>query len=449
MKLKNWQTFLEYIADSYELDGKPREVFLTRFSSENWRKNDKEICELIETSLEVYKKHMTKVYEKLGGISGCPELDPRNQGPGKFGKLLEWLRHTKHPEWLINSRATVTTDTNPFNYEAPVPLNSCFYVERPPVESDCYQAIRQPGALIRIKAARQMGKTSLLDRILAYAGKQGYRRVRLNLLQVEEAKFSDLDKFLRWFCTYISDKLQSSHQLNDYWNEDRGSMTSCTRYFEVLLRQEDNPLVLGLDGIDRVFQHPEVTQDFFYLLRSWHEEANNLEIWEQLRLVVVHCTEDYGRLDINQSPFNVGLPVELEEFTQAQVEELVQKHRLDWYGNQAQQLMAMVGGHPCLVQSALFYLAAHPEVTVEKFLQSASTDAGIYGRHLRPLLVTLRDQPDLAAAFKQVITTNEPVQLGVIQGYKLHSMGLIKWQDNQVIPRCELYKLYFRERLET
>ncbi|MHC5771054.1 MAG: AAA-like domain-containing protein, partial [Nostoc sp.] len=294
-----------------------------------------------------------------------------------------------------------------------------------------------------------MGKTSLLDRILAYAGKQGYRRVRLNLLQVEEAKFSDLDKFLRWFCTYISDKLQSSHQLNDYWNEDRGSMTSCTRYLEVLLRQEDNPLVLGLDGIDRVFQYPEVTQDFFYLLRSWHEEANNLEIWEQLRLVVVHCTEDYGRLDINQSPFNVGLPVELEEFTQAQVEELVQKHRLDWYGNQAQQLMAMVGGHPCLVQSALFYLAAHPEVTVEKFLQSASTDAGIYGRHLRPLLVTLKDQPDLAAAFKQVITTNEPVQLGVIQGYKLHSMGLIKWQDNQVIPRCELYKLYFRERLET
>jgi hypothetical protein len=39
-------------------------------------------------------------------------------------------------------------------------------VERPPVEANCYQEIVKPGALIRVKAPRQMGKTSLMQRIL-------------------------------------------------------------------------------------------------------------------------------------------------------------------------------------------------------------------------------------------------------------------------------------------
>jgi hypothetical protein len=36
-----------------------------------------------------------------------------------------------------------------------VPLESVFYVERSPLEADCYKTILQPGALIRIKAPRQ------------------------------------------------------------------------------------------------------------------------------------------------------------------------------------------------------------------------------------------------------------------------------------------------------
>ncbi|NEO49996.1 MAG: hypothetical protein F6K55_40285, partial [Moorea sp. SIO4A3] len=35
------------------------------------------------------------------------------------------------------------------------------YIERPPVEARCYQEIVKPGALIRIKAPKRMGKTLL------------------------------------------------------------------------------------------------------------------------------------------------------------------------------------------------------------------------------------------------------------------------------------------------
>jgi len=116
--------------------------------------------------------------------------------------------------------------------DGPVPLRSQFYVERPPIETDCYQTILQPGALIRIKAPRKMGKTSLLDRIIEYAETQDYRTVRLNLRQIEQAKFSDLDKFLRCFCACISDKLNPEAVLSDYWNTDD--------YFRLMSHQNTN-----------------------------------------------------------------------------------------------------------------------------------------------------------------------------------------------------------------
>ena len=161
---------------------------------------------------------------------------------------------------------------------------------------------------------------------------------------------------------------------------------------------------------------------------------------------MVHSPEDDGPLDINQSPLNVGLPVELTEFTPQQVEDLARRHQLDWNNGQVQQLMAMVGGHPYLVRLALYHLARQ-DVTLEPLLQDAPTDAGIYEEHLRRHWGSLKENPELAAALKQVVTTTEPVRLETMQAYKLYSMGLIKRQGDRVTSHCELYQQYFRERL--
>jgi DNA-binding Xre family transcriptional regulator len=341
--------------------------------------------------------------------------------------------------------------------DGPVPLDSRFYVERPAIEILCYQEILRSGALLRIKAPSKMGKTSVLDRTVDSADKQGYKTVRLNLLQASGAEFSNLDKFLRWFCVCVSHKLHLPAPLNDYWDEDRGSIVNCTTYFqEHLLEQIDTPLVLALDEVDRVFQFPEITTDFFPMLRSWHEEAKNVDIWKQLRLVVVHSTENYGSLDINQSPFNVGLAVELKEFTSEQVADLARRHQLHWNDTQVQHLMAMVGGHPYLVRLALYHLAQPSMLSsntqglgecLEQLLQNAPRDTGIYDAYLRGHLKTLKENPKLAVAFKQIVSTSEPGRLETMEAYKLYSMGLIKRLGEYVTPRYELYRLYFREKL--
>lgn len=83
-------------------------------------------------------------------------------------------------------------NSNPENQEIPlskfslehpsgqVPLDSPFYVKRFPIEERCYEQIHKPGSLIRIKAPRQMGKSSLLARIIDKSQSQGDSTVTLD-----------------------------------------------------------------------------------------------------------------------------------------------------------------------------------------------------------------------------------------------------------------------------
>lgn len=332
--------------------------------------------------------------------------------------------------------------------EGLVRLGSPLYIQRS-VEARCYTTIAQAGALIRIKAPRQMGKTSLMARIVHHAKTLGYRTVRLNLCQAEEPCATNLNHFLRWFSACLSQKLHLSACLDDYWDTDRGSIFNCTTYVQDhILEQIRDPIVIALDDVDHVFQSPDISQGFLAMLRLWYEEAKTTECWEQVRLIIAHSTEDYGRLDIHQSPLNVGLPVELEEFTPEQVSYLVTCQHLDRPSYLVQPLMALVGGHPYLINLALYHLACQ-DISLERLLAEAATNTGIYEDHLRRHLVVLQQQPDLAAAFYQVVTAPDPVALETMYTYQLYSMGLLRRQFDAVIPRCELYRQYFRDRLSS
>jgi hypothetical protein len=333
-----------------------------------------------------------------------------------------------------------------------VSLNSGFYVERPPIEERCYQEILQPGALIRIKAPGLMGKTSLMARILAHARQHNYQTVTLSLDLADNGVFSNLDRFLRWFCEGIGRRLKQLERLDDYWTT-YGSKDKTTAYFEECLLEEiTSPLVIGLDGVDRIFPYREIADDFFSLLRAWYEYAKygdySSELWKKLRLVLVHSKEVYIPLDINQSPFNVGLSVELQEFSQQQVEDLVWRHKgLNYQTEQVEKLMQMLGGHPYLVRLALYHIQKE-QITLESLLQTAHTEVGIYSDHLRRHLHHLRQHPEIVTAYKQVVTTPEPVELDDELVFKLHSMGLVvHCHQNQVTCRCDLYRQYFAHHL--
>ncbi|MBD2077080.1 AAA-like domain-containing protein [Phormidium sp. FACHB-592] len=332
-----------------------------------------------------------------------------------------------------------------------VPLESTFYIERPPIEAQCYQEIVHPGALIRIKAPRQMGKTSLMARMLDQARKQGYRAVHLSFQLAPSNVLSNVDKLMRWFCLCVSRSLSLPNQLADYWDDIFDGNYNSTSYFEqYLLVATNSPLVIGLDEVDRVFAYPEIANDFFGLLRAWYEKAKygdrDSDTWKKLRLIVIHSTEVYIPMNLNQSPFNVGLSIELPEFTIEQVQDLTQRYHLDWTLDQIKALMRLVGGHPYLVRVAMYHVA-HQAIAFEQVLEQAPTEAGVYSDHLRRHLWNLEQYPELANAFSDVVIAKVPITLRPILAFKLRSLGLVTIVNNHVTPRCELYQQYFSQHL--
>lgn len=323
------------------------------------------------------------------------------------------------------------------------------YIERSPVEANCYQELTKPGSLIRIKAPQGMGKTRLVNQILKHAKTQGYQTITWNLQQPNAEVLQNLDKLLRSLCEKVRRKLRLQDSVSESWDEFASANDNCTYYFEdYVLEALETPLVLALDNVDEIFRYPEIASDFLKLLRSWHEEAKNNDLWQNLHLIVAHSTEAYIAMDTNHSPFNVGLPVELPEFNQEQVQEFSYQYGLNLSNEEIEQLMAMVGGHPYLVQKA-FYCLTQPGGKLETFLEKAVTEAGDYNSYLLEHLDALQDNPKLKEAMYQIVTADAPVRLEPGLIFQLDSMGLIRKQGNEVEPRNNLFRIYFRERLNS
>jgi hypothetical protein len=336
----------------------------------------------------------------------------------------------------------------------PVPLNSQLYIERPPIEAQTKADILKPGSLIRLKAPRQMGKTSLLRRILAHAQRQHLRPITLSFHRADRIIYDNLDHFLRWFCANISHQLGLEVNLDIYWNSEIGSKVSCSAYLEdYVLKQVEGSLVIALDELNEVFHYPNISAEFLPLLRSWYEDAREFEPWQRIRWILVHATDVYVPLQMNQSPFNVGLAIKLPSFSLPQVQDLAQRHGLDWVGERggAERLLSLlqvISYRPGLVRLALYAMAQH-ETPLEQIIEEAPTQSGIYSDHLRELLAALYPHPDLQAAFRSVIIASEPVTLEPIMAYRLESLGLISVNKNQATPSCELYRRYFLDFLPT
>jgi diguanylate cyclase (GGDEF)-like protein len=389
-----------------------------------------------------------------------------------FRRCLESRPLTSSQYQLIqNSRSTLTA--LPEFPDSPIPPNSPFYIPRSPIEELAEAEITEPGSVIRIIAPRKMGKSSLMLRLLDHAIQKSYYTVNLDLRQADDQIFSSLNKFLRWFCANLSLELGRAPQLHEYWNDELGSKVSCSVYIQhYILESIPTSLVLGFNEFDRIFKHPDIASEFLPLIRLWSEQAKSIEIWQKLRLVVSYSTEIYIPLKLTQSPFNMGLPLTLPPLTPKQVQVLALRYRLEWIGNtEIRQLMDTLGGHPYLIQLALYYFKYSDSITLNqaissstavtdgatptdqqqqlftRFIRQAATESGIYSDYLRGLLTTLNQEPELTAIVKQMLLQDRPIELEPLHIYQLKSLGLVKLEGDRVILSCDLYRQYFSKQL--
>lgn len=360
------------------------------------------------------------------------------------------------PELVSNeARRQAGIVENPITYEITYPecsevLDSPFYIQRDDIDNRCQNLIDRQGCLIRIKAPKQMGKTSLINRLFDHAEKEGNYIVYYDFSFIDVNTLNNIDSFFYSLSSYIAEELSDLTNKNfnlEAWNQNNSLTTECTKFLKKSLLEIERPLVLIFDETDRIFQYESVYQSFAPMLRYWHNKGKTSSVWKKLKLILAHSTEEYVKLDINQSPFtNVGETINLVDFTVSQVTELAIRHGIT-DETIVNSLMALVGGHPYLIRLALYHLAKE-NLSLKQLLVEAATDSGIYRDHLQRHLMRLQNNPSLATAFQQVVRSEQPIIIREQHlKHKLEGMGLIKIYGNLASVRYELYRNYFNAHL--
>lgn len=328
-----------------------------------------------------------------------------------------------------------------------MPLDSLFYVDRPILESLCYEAIGQPGAMLNIRAPKQMGKTSLMTRILARASSLGYHTVSVSLQLADGEILENLERFLKWFCARVSKQLGLPNALADFWDNSWGSKSNATDYFnDVLLANLARPLIIAIDELNQLFAYPDIARELLLLLRTWSEQARVKVVdsnpWHKLRLVMVHSAEILMPPSINPSLLNTGLVIELPEFTPAQVQDLAQRWEQEITEQQIEQLITLLGGHPYRLQLA-FYCLQQQTITLEKLLENSEITLAIYAEHLQQQWWNLQRYPDLVIVFREIVRTSSSIDCEVEQAFQLQQMGLVRLDSLRASLVCELFRPFF------
>ncbi|MDJ0600932.1 MAG: AAA-like domain-containing protein [Crocosphaera sp.] len=455
-------------------------------------KSYEEIANKLDIVESTLRKHVSAIYDELVG-----DLFPEKSRI-RFSDL-EKLIHQYQPSLLNNS--------------TPLPSPRDTYIERHPIDQVCQEEIRQPGALLVIKAPPKMGKTMLLSQVIKNIIQQEYRSVVLSVRLAAKNSFytedkqekdkKNIDDLLYWLCTSVTQTLllsgesignkdnhniSNQEQFKEFWETSLGdSPVKCTTYFEKYLLSRNKPLVLGLDDLDSLDFDSQfnntVASDFFALLRTWHEKAAIRPIWDNLRLILVQ-SQDYTLNTLNRSPLaNIGTHIKLEEFTEEQVKQLGSIYKLKLQNEQIKALMELVGGHPYLIHEAV-QTVARWGTNLDKILQDATTETGIYGSYLVDLLRKLQLQIDkenknmsrdlsletnqenktklkniqnmevlksshssLLESLKQLINHKEGKEFESRIKEILDELGLIKREGNLVFLRCELYRQYLKQQV--
>jgi len=295
-----------------------------------------------------------------------------------------------------------------------------------------------------------MGKTSLLARGLQQARKSGAKVALTDFQKLNAKHLADVEAFYLTLGEFVADQLDLSVHPEDVWDKRRSPNTNFERYLrrEVLGKVSGN-FVWGLDEVDRLFTCA-FGSEVFGLFRSWHNERalDPQGPWSRLTLAIAYATEAHLFItDVNQSPFNVGTRLTLDDLTLKQVLDLNQRYESPLQSNiELQEFYSLLGGQPYLVRRGFNDLASG-SVSFAEFKANADRDEGVFGDHLRRILVLLAKDPELSNAVRGVLD-GQPCPSSATF-YRLRSAGLMRGDSPQEArPRCEIYARYLRRHIQ-
>ncbi|MBR1121684.1 AAA-like domain-containing protein [Bradyrhizobium lablabi] len=314
-----------------------------------------------------------------------------------------------------------------------IKIDDAFYVRRD-ADNNIAKIAAGNGQTIVIKAARQMGKSSLLIRYLAACKQADKQFAFIDFQSFSEAELAELPALLR----RIAQIMLRAFRLNVDLPGAFATQLDFTYFVEDrILRALGVPVVVAMDEVDRLLGRP-YQADFFSMLRHWHNErAQPMSAWENVDLAMVIATEPFMLIAAaDRSPFNVTPAIEIEPFEQQNVREINIAYGGPLSDDQQDQLHELLSGHPYLTRLA-FYKLVSSDLTFETLMEESSNGDGPFGEHLRSRIFMLQRQPELLGKMRSV--ASRATELDMDTFYRLHAAGLVVRRGKNAAPSNMLY----------
>lgn len=329
-----------------------------------------------------------------------------------------------------------------------LPLHSPLYITRSSDEDFCH-AIARHDSIVLVKGARQVGKTSLLARGLEAARMVGAQVLLIDFQHFGPSAFENAAKLLPAVAELIAYQVELPTRANENWNDLLSPSSNFERFVRrKVLADDESYFVLALDEVDRLFHH-DYASEIFGLFRSWHNlralDPNGP--WSHLTIAIAYATEAHLFIsDLNQSPFNVGTRLTLDDFTSEQLAELNERYGSPLVDqDQITRFRQLVGGHPYLAQRGLYEIYKR-KFSLAALDQNADREDGPFGDHLGRLSISLQQDHNLLEELRGFLQSATNLSNGAF--YRLRSAGVISGDSaNDTRLRCQLYERYLKRHL--
>ncbi len=239
------------------------------------------------------------------------------------------------------------------------------YVQRQ-ADEDLLQALQQ-GKFCYVLTARQSGKSSLMVQTAARLRATGIGVAILDLTAI--GNNLTIEQWYGGLLSLIGQQLDLEDELLDFYAR-RALLSPLQSWMrairEIILPRYFERVVIFVDEIDAVHNLPFSTDEFFAGIRNFYNERTTNSELEKLTFCLLGVATPADLVsDARTTPFNVGLRIELNDFSAREAESLARGLARETVAGRTlmQRILYWTNGHPYLTQRLCQQIA--PDKTVQ------------------------------------------------------------------------------------